>query len=73
MGLSVVISARYVRFTPQRRLHATSAGPMPGRLGTSRTVNDTATNTVVATVGVGLNPDGVAVTPEWKNANVTNG
>ena len=33
---------------------------------------DTATNTVVATVPVGTNPIGVAITPDGKHAYVTN-
>ena len=33
---------------------------------------DTATNTVVATVAVGSNPIGVAVTPDGKHVYVTN-
>jgi len=36
-------------------------------------VIDTASNTVVATVGVGANPFGVAITPDGTRAYVTNG
>jgi YVTN family beta-propeller protein len=35
-------------------------------------VIDTATKTVVATVGVGLGPDGIAVTPEGTHVYVAN-
>jgi YVTN family beta-propeller protein len=35
-------------------------------------VMDTATNTVVATIGVGIGPTGVAITPDGKHAYVAN-
>jgi YVTN family beta-propeller protein len=38
----------------------------------SVSVIDTASNTVVATVGVGMNPFGVAITPDGTRAYVTN-
>jgi YVTN family beta-propeller protein len=40
--------------------------------GFTVSVIDTATNTVVANLGVGNNPFGVAVTPDGKHAYVTN-
>jgi YVTN family beta-propeller protein len=43
-----------------------------GTDGGTVSVIDTATNTVVATVKVGLNSDGVAVTPDGKQAYVAN-
>ena len=43
-------------------------GSNPGTVS----VIDTATNTVVATVAVGSNPIGVAVTPDGKHVYVTN-
>jgi YVTN family beta-propeller protein len=45
-----------------------SANGGPGTVS----VIDTATNTVVATVPVGVQPEGVAVTPDGKHAYVTN-
>src|SRR5258708_29027162 len=42
-------------------------------MSNSVSVIDVATNTLVATVGVGASPSGVAITPDGSRAYVTNG
>jgi YVTN family beta-propeller protein len=55
-----------------RRAYVPNAGS-DARAGTTVSVIDTATNTVIATVPVGFGPSGVAITPDGGRVYVANG
>jgi YVTN family beta-propeller protein len=65
MGLGLMASPAAAPFA-----YVTNGGD--ARFNSTVSEIDTATNTVVATVGVGSNPFGVAVAPDGKRAYVTN-
>ena len=68
MGLVVLAAVLGARPAAAAPFAYVANGSNPGTVS----VIDTATNTVVATVAVGSNPIGVAVTPDGKHVYVTN-